>query len=169
MITPTRITPNRVRSESLATETQRHGERRAMKRPALVVTTNVVQALLGFAMAGMTGYLIILSRWRETREGVDPAGGAHGLQIGAVVFAIPAVITLLGAAGLWKCRFWGWVLSLATDVGILATLIYGMVDDNEIDTEMLILTAGFVMPIVLLLLPSVRKFFVTSSRVAQTA
>src|SRR5262252_2803494 len=124
-----------------------------MKRPAPVVVVNVVQTLLGLLLAGITVYLIVLTRSRETLAEQDAADAVRGLLIGALVLGIPAVITLIAAVGLWKGRFWGWVLSLATDVGMVAVLLYSLMDENEMDAEMLIMTAGFVVPLVLLLLP----------------
>jgi len=134
-----------------------------MKRPAPVVVVNVVQTLLGLLLAGITVYLIVLTRSKETLAEQDAADAVRGLLIGALVLGIPAVITLIAAVGLWKGRFWGWVLSLATDVGMVAVLLYSLMDENEMDAEMLIMTAGFVVPLVLLLLPVVRKFFSTKS------
>ena len=134
-----------------------------MKRPAPVVVVNVVQTLLGLLLAGITVYLIVLTRSKETLAEQDAADAVRGLLIGALVLGIPAVITLIAAVGLWKGRFWGWVLSLATDVGVVAVLVYSLMDENEIDAEMLVMTAGFVVPLVLLLLPVVRKFFSTKS------
>jgi len=140
-----------------------------MKRPALVTFVNVVQTLLGLMLAGITIYLIVLTKSKETLAEPDAADAVRGLLIGALVIGIPAVITLIAVVGLWKGRLWGWVLSLATDVGMVAVLVYSMIDDNEIDAEMLVLTLGFVVPLVLLLLPVVRKFFWTSSQAALTA
>jgi len=134
-----------------------------MKRPAPVVVVNVVQTLLGLLLAGITVYLIVLTRSKETLAEQDAADAVRGLLIGALVLGIPAVITLIAAVGLWKGRFWGWVLSLATDVGMVAVLLYSLMDENEMDAEMLVMTAGFVVPLVLLLLPVVRKFFSTKS------
>jgi len=140
-----------------------------MKRPALVTVVNVVQTLLGLLLAGITVYLIVLTESKEILAEQEAADTVRGLLIGALVLGIPAVITLIAAVGLWKGRFWGWVLSLATDVGVVAVLVYSMIDDNGIDTEMLVMTAGFVVPVVLLLLPAVRRFFWTSSQSTQGA
>jgi len=72
---------------------------------------------------------------------------------------VPALITLVAASGLWKQRFWGWALSLATDVGVLAVFVYNVVGENDREGDEIALAASFVVPIVLLLLPAVRKFF----------
>jgi uncharacterized membrane protein (DUF2068 family) len=62
------------------------------------------------------------------------------LLIGAGVRAAPAAMTLIAGFGLWKGRFWGWLLSLATDVGMLGVLVYSIIDDNEVDGELIALT-----------------------------
>jgi hypothetical protein len=130
-----------------------------MKRSALISIVNLLQLLLGLVLAGLSIYLLGLTRSRETLADPDPSGTVHGLFIGAAVLGIPAVITVIGAIGLWKRRFWGWVLSLATDVGTLAVLVYSMIDERDWDGDEMALAAGCVVPIVLLLLPSVRKFY----------
>src|SRR5258707_14669887 len=101
-----------------------------MKRSPLVSIVNVLQLLLGLALAGLAIYLLALMRSPQTLADPDPVGTVHGLLIGAAVLGIPALITLIGVFGLWKRRFWGWVLSLATDVGTLAVLLYSMIDEG---------------------------------------
>jgi uncharacterized membrane protein (DUF2068 family) len=130
-----------------------------MKRSPLISIVNALQLLLGSVLAGLSIYLVILSRSPETLADPDPAGTVHGLLIGAVVLGIPALITLIGVLGLWKRRFWGWVLSLATDVGTLAVLVYSMIDDRDWEGDEIALAAGCVVAVVLLLLPAVRKFY----------
>ena len=48
---------------------------------------------------------------------------------------------------------------LATDVGVLAVLAYNNWSDGDRDGSELALTARFVVPVILLLLPVVRKWF----------
>ncbi len=130
-----------------------------MKRSSLITIVNVLQSFLGLVLAGLTVYLLVLTRSRETLAEPDAADTVHGLLIGAVVLGVPALITLVAAWGLWKRRFWGWALSLATDVGVLAVFVYNVVGENDREGDEIALAASFVVPIVLLLLPAVRKFF----------
>ncbi len=130
-----------------------------MKRPALVLFVNALQSLLGLLLAGLTIYVLALTRSRETLADPDAADTVHGLLIGAVVLGVPALITLIAVWGLWKRRFWGWVVSLATDVGMLAVLAYEVIGENDREGDEIALATGFVAPIVLLLLPVVRKFY----------
>ena len=130
-----------------------------MNRPALITAVNVAQFLLGLLLAGCTVYLLMLTRSHETLAEPEAADTVHGLLIGAAVLGVPAVITLIAAWGLWKRHFWGWALSLATDVGVLAVLVYNAWGESDRDGDEIALAAGFVVPVVLLLLPGVRKFY----------
>ena len=75
-----------------------------------------LQVLLGLMLAGLTIYLLALTRSHETLTAPNPADAVRGLRIGAAVLGVPAVITLIGVGGLLKRRTWGWILSLAIDV-----------------------------------------------------
>lgn len=130
-----------------------------MKHPLLITVVNVLETLLGLLLAGLTVYLLMLTRSPETLAEPDAADTVHGLLIGAAVLGVPAIITLIAAWGLWKGRVWGWVLSLATNVGVLAVLGYNAVGESSRDWDDIALAVGFVVPIVLLLLPQVRKFY----------
>ena len=130
-----------------------------MKRSPLITVVTVWQPLLGLMLAGLAIYLVALTRSRETLADPDSVDTVRGLWIGAAVLGIPGVITLIGAWGLWKPRFWGWAVSLATDVGMLAALIYSIVGENDRDGDEMAVSAGFVVPVVLLLLPGVRRFY----------
>jgi len=130
-----------------------------MKRSPLITIVVFLQLLLGVLLAGLTVYLLALTRSPETLAEPDAAETIHRLMIGAAVLGVPALITLVGVSGLWKRRFWGWALSLATDVGVLAVLAYNVVGESDRDGDEIALAAGFVVPVVLLLLPKVRKFY----------
>lgn len=130
-----------------------------MRRPLLVTVVMVLQLLLGLLLTGLTVYLLALTRSRETLTEPDAAGTIHGLLIGAMVLGVPAVITLVAVLGLWKQRFWGWVLALATDVGMISVFAYSMIDERDLDRSESAVAAGFLCGAVLLLLPGVRKFY----------
>ena len=130
-----------------------------MQRSPLISIVNLLQLLLGLMLAGLSIYLLALTRSPKTLADPDPAGTVHGLLIGAAVLGVPALITLIGALGLWKRRFWGWVLSLATDVGTLTVLVYSMIDERDWEGDEIALAAGCLVLIVLLLLPKVRAFY----------
>ena len=130
-----------------------------MKRSPLITVANVLQSCLALVLAGLTSYLIALTRSRETLAEPAASETVNGLLIGAAVLGVPALITLIAAWGLWKGRFWGWALSLATDVGVLAVFLYNILGENDRGGDEIAMAAGWVVPAVLLLLPSVRKFY----------
>jgi len=130
-----------------------------MKRSPLITVVYVLQFLLGLVLAGLSIYVLALTRSLETLADPDAAGTVHGLLIGALVLGIPALITLIAAWGLWKGRLWGWVLSLATDVGVLAVFTYDILDGNSHDGSDIALAVSFVVALVLLQWPQVRKFY----------
>jgi uncharacterized membrane protein (DUF2068 family) len=134
-----------------------------MKRSPLITVVNVLQSCLALALAGLTTYLISLTRSQQTLADPDSAETIHRLLVGAAVLGIPALITMIAAWGLWKRRFWGWVLSLATDVGTLAVFLYNMVGHNDREAGEMAMAGGLVVLIVLLVLPTVRAFFWTAA------
>src|SRR5947207_12828207 len=130
-----------------------------MKRSPLITIVSALQCLLGLSLAGITVYLLALTRSQETLADPEAAGTIRGLLIGALVIGIPALITLVGAWGLWTRRLWGWVLSLATDVGVLGLFVYNMVDENNRDGSEIAIAGGCLVPMAVLLLPMVRKLY----------
>ncbi len=130
-----------------------------MKRSPLITAVNVMQLLLGLLYTGLTIYLLVLTRSREILAGLDASDTVYGLRIGALVLGVPALLTLIGVWGLWKRQLWGWVLSVATDVVVLAVLVYSVIDENNREGDEIALALGFVIPVVLLLLPRVRTFY----------
>jgi hypothetical protein len=130
-----------------------------MKRSPLITVVYVLQFLLGLVLAGLSIFVLTLTRSQEMLADPDAADTVHGLLIGALVLGIPALITLTAAWGLCKGKLWGWVLSLATDVGVLAVFTYDMLGESSRDSSDIALAVGFVVPLALLLLPQVRKFY----------
>jgi uncharacterized membrane protein (DUF2068 family) len=130
-----------------------------MKRPPLITVAIALQFLLGSVLAGLTIYVLVLTRSPETLAEPDAAGTIRGLLIGAAVLGFPALITLISVFGLWKRRFWGWVLAFATDVGMLAVLVYNLVSESERDSDEIAAAAGVAVILVLLMLPKVREFY----------
>jgi len=137
-----------------------------MKRPLLITIVTLLQLLLGLLLAGLTIYVLALTRSPEIMAEPDAADAVRGLLVGATVLGVPAVITLAAWWGLWKGRFWGWVLSLGTDVGMLGVGVYSIVHDNNANFEMLTLTVGFLLSLALLLVPEVKRFYWAVSRPA---
>ena len=130
-----------------------------MKRSPLITVVIVLQFLLGLLLAGLAVYVLMQTRSPETLAEPDAAETIHGLLIGAAVLGLPALITLISVFGLWKRRFWGWVLAFATNVGILAVLVYNMVGASNRDRDEIAAAACVAAVLFLLVLPKVREFY----------
>lgn len=132
-----------------------------VKRPVAVTSVTLVQYLLGFLWLGITLYLLFISRSARTRQGHDPESIILGLEIAAAVVAPPGVFGLIAAYALGKGKLWGWWLSLIINAGFALVLIYSMIDEgwNRLDPEVVAFTLLSLLPVVLLFLPVVRKFY----------
>lgn len=132
-----------------------------VKRPVAVTSVRVLQFLLGFLWLGLTIYLLLISRSVAIKQGPDSAAVILGLKIASAVVAPGAVFGLMAAYGLRKDKLWGWWLSLLINAAFAAVLIYSMIDDgwNGLDPEEVAFTLLSLLPVILLFLPVVRKFY----------
>jgi len=70
------------------------------------------------------------------------------------------LVLLVSGFALLRRKLWGWWLALVTDLLLLSMLVYSMVDEGwHIDWEMAGYTAMSVIIPMLLLLPTVRRFY----------
>jgi len=130
-----------------------------MKRPHLVVAVNIIHLLLALLLAGTSVYVLFLTRSPQTLQEPDAADTIQGLVIGAAVLGAPALFLTAALWGLWRNKHWGWWLALVTDVVIVATLGYSMIGQNSSDLTEPVWTLCFVVCAILLLLPTVRRFY----------
>lgn len=132
-----------------------------MKRSPLLVGVLIVQLLLGLSLVALSIYVLTLTRSPDILKESDAADAVQGLLIGAGVLGGPGLLCLVAVWGLWKRRNWGWWLGVLCDVGMVGVLCYSMVDDgwHNIDWDMGMFNAAFIVSSVCLLLPSVRKFY----------
>ena len=132
-----------------------------VKRPLAVTSVTLVQFLAGFLWLGITIYLLFLSRSAEMKQGSDSAAAIHGLEIAAAVVAPVGVFGLIAAYALGKDKVWGWWLSLIINAGFTVVWIYSMIDEGwaGLDPEVVGFTLLSLLPVILLFLPVVRKFF----------
>ena len=132
-----------------------------VKRPVAVTSVTLLHYLLGFLWLGITLYLLFVSRSAEMKKGSDSAAAIRGLEIAAAVVAPVAVFGLIAAYALGKGKVWGWCLSLAINAAFAAVLIYSVIDDgwNSLDPELVAFTLLSLLPVILLFLPVVRKFY----------
>jgi hypothetical protein len=132
-----------------------------MKRPAVVTAVIVIHLLAALALIGLSLYLLWLARSPETLGEQDAASAVQGLKIGAMVLAIPALLWMPGAYGMWKHRVWGWWLTLITGMGTASVLLYSAIDDgwHQLEADAAAVTTLFVILPLLLLFPQVRKYY----------
>jgi uncharacterized membrane protein (DUF2068 family) len=132
-----------------------------MRRSGLVIGVTIVELLLALLLVGISIFLALWMRSAEVQQSLNAADEIFGLRIAALVLVIPGVIMLLAAMGMWKDKLWGWWLALLIDLSIATTLFYSVIDDGwrVADREDIALAVISVVPIVLLLIPAVRKHY----------
>ncbi len=134
-----------------------------MRRPGLITVTTLIQLLLGLVWVGISILLLFLIRSMMQVQGT--AAAIWGLKVGVGLIGPLALLALLGAYGMHKDRRWGWWVSFLIDFGFASSLAYAVIDDgwNNADPELIIPALVFAIPVVLLLLPGVRRFYRGSS------
>lgn len=125
----------------------------ANKRSRWVAATVALQLLWALALITLSAYLLVLASGRPR---------ASGLKVSAAIIAFPGVIAAEGGVGLWRLKRWGWWLSLLCDLGIVAALVYGIIDDATyglLDWSMIgTALVATILP-AMLLFPAVRRFY----------
>ena len=124
------------------------------RRSGWITATIVMQGLWALALLGLPFYLLFLARAAAPEA-------ASGLQIAFWILIVPALFAAISWYGLWNQKLWGWWLALVTDTGLTALLIYSMVDDGlrNIDWDVAGITAASVVVLLVLVLPTVRRFY----------
>ena len=142
-----------------------------MKRSGLITGVTTMQLLMALLLVGLCAYLFFLARSPETRQASDPSAAVWGLEVAAGIIAPFASLALAGAYGMWRDRLWGWWLSFLADAIFAGVLVYSVIDDgwSNADTELVICTVVSLLPVILLLLPSVRRFYRAASQPPATA
>jgi hypothetical protein len=137
-----------------------------MKRSGLITGVTTMQLLMALLLFGLCVYLLLLTRSPKTRQAHDPAAAVWGLEVAFAVIAPFASLALVGAYGMWRGRLWGWWLALLAEAIFVAVLVYSVIDDgwNNADTDLIFSTAVSLLPVVLLLLPPVRRLYGAVSR-----
>jgi len=142
-----------------------------MKRSGRITGVTIMQLLIALLLVGLCAYLLLLARFPQTRPGSDPASAVWGLEIAAGTIAPFASFALVGAYGMWRDRLWGWWLAFLADGIFAGVLMYCVADDgwNNADPELIVSTALCLVPVILLLLPPVRRFYWETSRLQPPA
>ncbi len=133
----------------------------ADKRQRWVALAILLQAFWALALIALAGYLLVLATSR-------PPDHATGLRLSAAIIAMPGLIAATGGLGLWRSKGWGWWLSLICDWGIVAALIYAIIDDaidGLLDWSLVGTTLFAIIVPILLMSPAVGRFYLrTRSR-----
>jgi uncharacterized membrane protein (DUF2068 family) len=121
-----------------------------MRRPWLVTTTAAGQSIAGVALTAV--YLLV---W------FNNAGEAGGPDILVVaILGLLAVLVILACWGLWKSKAWGWWLAVLMNLLGLVTYLWDPVTRRVWpDKDELAFIVLFIVLVVLLLFPQVRRFF----------
>ena len=121
----------------------------------------VVQFLWACVLLALPTYLLLLTRSSAILSERDAGEAVSGLRIAAAILILPALAVSAAWIGLWKRKLWGWWMGLVGDLGIVGLLAFSMIDDGlrNPDWEMAGLTIAAVVPLVFLMLPSVRKSY----------
>jgi uncharacterized membrane protein (DUF2068 family) len=130
-----------------------------MMRVAKIVA--VIQLFFRVALAGGGFYLLWLTRTAEMRNARDAEMAIHGLYIAAALFLPLGLLVLIGGAAMWKGKLWGWWLAMITDASLMLVFVYSLIDDGlkRADSDDIAATVLSIIPVILLLLPAVRKSY----------
>jgi magnesium-transporting ATPase (P-type) len=138
-------------------------------RPVIVTVVAVMQTV----MAVVSVLAVMLLAWQNHSlpPGSTPeeTQAIHmGLRIAIWSAVVCAVITLAVSWAMWKQRRWGWWLGLVFYLLILLAMLYGpVVDGDPVDTDDMTIAAVFLLLAVSLLIPPVRRFYLSRGKAAE--
>jgi hypothetical protein len=96
----------------------------------------VVDALVGLACAGLSAFLVYLTRHPKVVGADDAADATRGLATAAFVFAIPAVLYFVCSFGLFNRWRWAWWISLCLNLTFAAIVCEDVLSDwRHADSE----------------------------------
>jgi uncharacterized membrane protein (DUF2068 family) len=126
------------------------------KRSGWMTGIVALQFLYALMLLALAIYLI-----SETLDGPNAQASIVGLEIAAAVIGGPALVALVGCIGLWKEKLWGWWLTVVADLGLVAVLVYSMMDDgwHNVEWDVVVLSVIPLLVVVCLLLPPARRLY----------
>ncbi len=127
-------------------------------RPTLATTAAVAHGILGLCCLALAVYLLYLTRAPEILKDKDAPQSVYGLKIGAAFLAGAGLPFIVGGVGLWKGRFWAWVLAVAADAAAALIFILDAIEEHFIAWDDTAVAAVFPVLLVLLLLPPVWRW-----------
>ena len=128
-----------------------------MKRPRLVWLSVIVHAL--FAVTCLIGLWVILHEALTPDVVAEGSDAVHGLYLGAWGAGGCALLYGLVATELWFRRKWAWCLAIVVNGAFGGAILLDPLTERNWDWEDSWLGIVFAVIVVLLVLPSVRKFF----------
>ena len=134
-------------------------------RPMIVTVVAVIQTIvavvlvLGMVLLGWQNYSLLPGNTQEETQAIH-----MGLRIAFGGAAICSAITLLVSWAMWKSKRWGWWLGVVFYVLLLASMLYGPVVGEMMDADDITIASIFLLLTVLLLLPPVRRFYLSQGR-----
>jgi len=135
-----------------------------MKRSGWIRFAVIMQLLYALFLLAFSVYLLALTFvWGFRFE------RATGLILAAAILGAPGLVGLVGWLGLRREKLWGWSVAIFGDLGLLAILIYSMIDDGlrNIDWDMAGMTLVSAIVSLGLFVPAVRKFYWRTIQPAQ--
>ncbi len=84
---------------------------------------------------------------------------ARELLLGAAVMAAITIVFAFATVGLWRVRRWAWLLSFVVNALVILFLAWDVFIDRDRDPDNWIVLVLFGVPMLLLLLPPVRRPF----------
>src|SRR5512146_292112 len=118
----------------------------------MATLAGLAHLVMGICCLALVVYLLYLTRSPEILGEPDAAGAVHGLKLAAGIITPFALAYLAAGVGVWKARFWGWLLGTMVDVTVSGLLLYDVLDGGRIDWEDTAIGAVFLVPLILLLL-----------------
>ncbi len=130
-----------------------------MSRPGTVTAAAIVHTAETLFVLALAITCFVLTRSAGVRSVSDSAEATRGLIIGGSILAGVAAIYGVGTSGLWRARRWAWWLCIALNSLIVLLVLADIFLDHDRDPDNWLAIAIFIVPIVFLCLPGVRKFF----------
>lgn len=126
-------------------------------RPRAITAIAVMQLAYTLLMTALAVVCVNWARLAATRP--NGQSYARGLVIGAAFLAGVGVLDAISTVGLFRTRRWAWILALTTDVLVIALVLWDVLIDHDRDPDNWVVLPLFGVPILLLLLPGVRRSF----------
>jgi len=115
-------------------------------------------------------YLWAVSISSRVAQSLNPAQVAMEMRIAGTAVLLPAILAVIASWGLWKNRAWGWWIAVVLSLLVLAPMVWEAIDDRAMpELDDIAVTVPFVIYLVLLFVPKVRRFYLSRGKVGESA